>query len=155
MWVKELQDEHREWLRERYVGQDPILPLAGLIGEAGECQHACLSDYKEKMHGKNPRHVDHRKEAVDAIGDCVLYALSWFNTVGEEAETLNWNGQGRIYERPLDLGYLLVSQACCCYEYEIVTQRFVDVLIAMCYAWDCTLEEAARGAWAEVKGRIR
>lgn len=154
-WTELLQAEHYQWLASRYPGQDPKLPLLGIIGEAGEAAHALLSEYKELHHGANPRHTDHNAALLDALGDCIIYVCSWCNTVQQPLSSWNWASHSQEFKCNLDMGYHLVHHACVGYSNGFPTQGFADCIVAACSSRNTTPEAVALAAWAQVKGRIR
>lgn len=155
MWLDKIQDEHKEWLSTRYVGQEPVIPLAGMIGEAGEAIHALLSEYKELKHGKNPRHENHEEALLDALGDCMIYFVSWCNTVGTKASSYSMETGGWPHVSDLDLGHLLVDSACTQYKMGAPQQLFIDTVNRLAKSRGRTLESVTQAAWEHVKGRIR
>ncbi len=71
MSLRELQNEHREWLKRTGCNLDPIFPAAGCVEEAGELMRATL------------KHLQGRPcDLVDAVGDCAVYACSLCNSNG-------------------------------------------------------------------------
>lgn len=154
-WVRQLQREHQEWLASRYKGQDPKVPLLGIVGEAGEAAHALLSEHKELHHGKNPRHTEHLAAFLDALADCVIYTASWCNTTGWDLDVFYWDITSPGRERSLDLGHELVKTACDCYALRMPTCAFAGLVSAACNGSGARLEDIVMQAWNGVKERIR
>ncbi len=152
---EELQAEHATWLASRYAGQTPKSPLAGIVGEAGEAHHALLSEYKERMHGQNPRHTGHNEAFLDALGDMVIYIISWCNTTGTSITEGSWDTPCELPADPLDLGVALVEAACISYRVESPTWTLTQLVSEACRARGTTALEVANKAWEQVKGRIR
>lgn len=73
--LADLQEEHLEWQLHNFPDQTPHQGLLGVIEEVGELAHA---------HLKNEQGIrtneDHKADAIDAIGDIVIYLASYCNT---------------------------------------------------------------------------
>ena len=157
MWADILQAEHSAWLATRYAGQEPEVPLMGIIGEAGEAAHAMLSEYKELKHGKNPRHEGHNAALLDAVGDCVIYVCSWCNTTGRRLSdyTRDCAVEAPRLLHPLDIGALLMLSATMGYRERVVRYDLLRALQYICATRGVTLEFVAMTAWQHVKERVK
>lgn len=74
----EFQQEHRKWLKHNFPDQQAHDALLGLIEEVGELAHAHLKA-QQSIRGTSQKH---RADAVDAIGDIMIYLASYCNTNG-------------------------------------------------------------------------
>ena len=81
------QAEHRTWLHHNFPNQQPEDALLGLVEEVGELAHAHLK-YAQQIRGLT--NEEYQAQASDAIGDIVIYLMSYCTTNGFElAECLN------------------------------------------------------------------
>ncbi len=76
--IQRLQNDHQKWLRRNFPGQQAHDALLGLTEEVGELAHAHLKA-QQAIRGTLE---EHREAAADAIGDIVIYLLSYCNTNG-------------------------------------------------------------------------
>ena len=82
MRLATLQTEHLEWVTKNFPHQMPHQPLLGLAEEVGELAHAHLKS-EQGIRGYDGLTSDeYRDEAIDAIGDIVIYLASYCNSVG-------------------------------------------------------------------------
>lgn len=154
-WYERLQVEHAVWVVKRYPNQPPMLPLAGLIGEAGEVFHSLYRRYKQEVFGTNPRHTNLELELLDGIGDCIIYICSWCNTVGESMSRYNWDDiASNSTQLDINLGYTLVNQACLGYKNGKVLQVLIDTLTIIGKRHNIVLQDAAMTTWQHVKWRV-
>jgi hypothetical protein len=82
--VRELQLEHKLWLADMYPNQPSWLPACGMVEEANELLQACIRLEQEARWGKELRYSDRNwmAAALDAVGDCGIYACSLANACG-------------------------------------------------------------------------
>lgn len=155
---EELQAEHKAWLKTCYPGQDPRVALAGLLGEAGEAQHALTSFVKAELYGRNERHPDPMGELRDALGDVCVYVVSWCNSEGVDADAgeFPWEGCALITPDLLQLGWHLVNMASLCWQEGAPCWPLATLVnsVAMRHFGTSALA-LANEAWAQVKGRAR
>lgn len=78
MDLRTFQDEHRVWLNHNFPNQQEHDALLGLTEEVGELAHAHLKA-QQRIRGTLQ---EHRADAVDAIGDIMIYLASYCNTNG-------------------------------------------------------------------------
>ena len=78
------QQEHAEWLEANFPNQNPWMPAASMVEEAGELFHALLKLEQSKAYGRESRYVDCDFAAmlVNAVGDCAIYCCSLCNSNG-------------------------------------------------------------------------
>lgn len=73
------EEEHREWANKNFgYDRDWRDPLMGLVEEVGELHHALL---KQKQ-GIRGSHEKHELDAMDAVGDIVIYLQDLCNIRG-------------------------------------------------------------------------
>jgi NTP pyrophosphatase (non-canonical NTP hydrolase) len=72
-----LQAEHRRWLEHNFPDQQPHDGLLGMVEEIGELAHAHL----KRQQGIRTNE-DHDAAVRDALGDVLIYMLSYCNTNG-------------------------------------------------------------------------
>ena len=83
MNLHELQAEHMAWLERNFPQQQNHDPLLGLVEEVGELAHAHLKA-AQSIRGM-PQ--EHRADAIDAIGDIVIFLASYCNSNGFDLES--------------------------------------------------------------------
>jgi len=79
MDLRELQTEHHDWQRYNFPDQVPYQALLGAMEELGELAHAHL---KASQHIREYDEVKFKEEAVDAIGDLLIFLAGYCNGVG-------------------------------------------------------------------------
>lgn len=79
--MRQLQEEHAEWLAQKYPHQTPKVPAVGCVEEAGELVHAIAKIELVRVWGEDNRHKLSmlRTKLVDAIGDCGIFVCSLCN----------------------------------------------------------------------------
>ena len=75
------QAEHRTWLHHNFPMQVPHQALLGLQEELGELAHAHLK-YEQGIRGLTRE--EYEEQASDAIGDIMIYLMSYCSTNGFE-----------------------------------------------------------------------
>ena len=76
--IQRLHVDHKKWLNHNFPNQQDHDALLGLVEEVGELAHAHLKS-QQAIRGTLE---EHRLAAADAIGDIVIYLLSYCNTNG-------------------------------------------------------------------------
>jgi NTP pyrophosphatase (non-canonical NTP hydrolase) len=71
--LETFQREVGEWTEKNFCPHPPHHPLLGIIEEVGELAHAHLKDEQ----GIRGTPEEHREEAVDAIGDIVIFLADY------------------------------------------------------------------------------
>jgi NTP pyrophosphatase (non-canonical NTP hydrolase) len=91
VWMKEVQNQHKEWVNSMYPDQSPTIPAAGMVEEAGELLHAVLALERARKWGFEERYPREKLlEALeDAIGDCAIYFCSYCNSKGWDFHEFN------------------------------------------------------------------
>lgn len=159
--MKQIQEEHAEWLAREYPGQHPLFPACGLVEEAGELMHALLKLNQETVWGADPRYagVAWQNKLVDAIGDCALFACSLCNTKGWDFAELCLAASAYREQQltAMEAAAFLVKSAAdvVLLPCEGSLLKFLAQLQALCSSWGIRFEEAVRVTWAEVKERKR
>lgn len=69
MNLKDLQREQVEWVQRNFPGRPWQMPLMGVSEELGELNHALLKQWQ----GIRGSHEKHEKDAMDAVGDIVIF----------------------------------------------------------------------------------
>jgi len=97
--IRELQDQHKEWVDHNFPHQMPHQPLLGIVEEVGELSHVHLKAEQgiRRLGGDNGFNL-----RVDALGDIFIYMLSYANSNHidlEEAITSTWD---RVKKRDWD-----------------------------------------------------
>jgi NTP pyrophosphatase (non-canonical NTP hydrolase) len=82
MDLRNLQVRHRLWLEHNFPNQQEHDALLGLVEEVGELAHAHL----KASQGIRGTSLKHRDDAIDAIGDIIIYLASYCNTNGYDLE---------------------------------------------------------------------
>ena len=77
MNLRALQSDHKKWLAHNFPNQQPHEPLLGIVEEVGELSHAHLK-YKQGIRGLTKS--EYQRQAMDAIGDLVIYLASYCNS---------------------------------------------------------------------------
>lgn len=88
--LQALQREHKTWKEHNFPDEKEHQALLGLIEEVGELAHAHLK-YEQRIRGYD-RHR-YVTEALDAVGDIIIYLASYCNTNDldlESAVMLAW-----------------------------------------------------------------
>lgn len=162
MTLKELQLEHREWVQKMYPDQQPWVPAAGCVEEAGELFHCILKVRQTEMWGHEARHGDLYTKMVDAIGDCLIYACSLCNATGWDFEGLYSVGDSRSYSAvvgntPLDQCSTIVKAACGVFDEisPVTLTRYLEAVIVMAKQSGIDPVEATLKTWQEVRQRCR
>jgi NTP pyrophosphatase (non-canonical NTP hydrolase) len=75
--LREFQSQHQSWLDHNFPRQAPHQPLLGMVEELGELSHAHLK-YEQSI--RDYDETQFRSEAIDAIGDLMIYLASYCNT---------------------------------------------------------------------------
>lgn len=78
-----LQAEQKEWVNHNFPDETEHGPLLGLAEEVGELAHAHLK-HEQSIRGYDD--AQYMAEAVDAIGDIVIYLASYCNRNGIDLE---------------------------------------------------------------------
>ena len=95
MDLTQLQREHQEWLAKNFPKQEPHQPLLGLAEEVGELSHAHLkAEQLIREHTGGFAAEAYMTEAIDAVGDIVIYLASYCTAVGidlDAAVESTWN----------------------------------------------------------------
>jgi NTP pyrophosphatase (non-canonical NTP hydrolase) len=73
-----MQDEHSAWEYGNFGTQLPWVPLAGIAEEAGELSHA----YLKLSQGIRGDAAKHKADACDAVGDILVYLVSYCTKMG-------------------------------------------------------------------------
>ena len=94
--LKDLQEQHAEWLSHNFPDQQPHDGLLGLTEEVGELAHAHLK-YYQGIRGIGQ--VQYLLEAGDAIGDIVIYLASYCNTNGFNLQEEVEKAWGQVSQR--------------------------------------------------------
>jgi len=95
MDITTFQDEHRAWLKHNFPNQQAHDALLGLIEEVGELAHAHLKA-QQSIRGSQE---EHHSDAIDAIGDIMIYLASYCNTNGYELEICLRDAWAEVIER--------------------------------------------------------
>ena len=90
-----LQVEHKEWLNHNFPRQQGHDALLGLTEELGELAHAHLKS-QQAIRGTLE---EHRLAAADAIGDIVIYLISYCNTNGFDLSKCIRDAWSEVKER--------------------------------------------------------
>ena len=94
--LSELQGEHRRWAEKNFPGtKNPADVLLGVIEEVGELCHAELKS-KQGIRGDRNKHQD---DAIDAIGDIIIYLAHYCNLKGIDFECAVWQTWFKVKER--------------------------------------------------------
>ena len=90
MTLKQLQEEQRPWVAYNFGKDRPAWqPLLGLVEEVGELSHTHLKTSQRIRTDEN-----HLLNAIDAVGDIVIYLADYCSAVGIDLETAveeTWN----------------------------------------------------------------
>jgi NTP pyrophosphatase (non-canonical NTP hydrolase) len=81
--LQAFQAKHKLWLEHNFPNQTPHQALLGVVEEVGELAHAHL----KAEQGIRGERMEHRKDALDAIGDIIIYLASYCNTNDYDLET--------------------------------------------------------------------
>lgn len=79
-----MQVEHKAWVEHNFPNQPGWHPLLGVAEETGELAHAHLK-MEQGIRGTDEEHI---AAAKDAVGDIVIYLVSYCNAMGFDFETL-------------------------------------------------------------------
>ena len=82
-----LQSQHLGWLERNFPSQQPHQPLLGLAEEVGELCHAHLKAEQQIRNFTDGFGPKWRDEAMDTVGDIVIFLVSYCNSVGIDLET--------------------------------------------------------------------
>lgn len=75
--IRELQDQHKEWVDHNFPHQMPHQPLLGIAEEVGELSHVHLKrEQGIRLLGGDRGHA----LTCDALGDIFIYMLSYANS---------------------------------------------------------------------------
>jgi NTP pyrophosphatase (non-canonical NTP hydrolase) len=77
--LQAFQVDHRLWLAHNFPDQTPHQALLGLAEEVGELAHAHLK-HEQTIRGYD--YQRYQEEAMDAIGDIIIYLASYCNSNG-------------------------------------------------------------------------
>jgi NTP pyrophosphatase (non-canonical NTP hydrolase) len=81
--LNKIQKEHREWQFKNF-GKVPIEEsFMGMVEELGELSHAILKERQGIRVNEN-----HEENAIDAIGDIIIYIISLCNSKDWDLETI-------------------------------------------------------------------
>jgi len=107
--LNSLQEEVAVWTHKNFDNQEPFEPLLGAVEELGELSHHWL----KRFQGIRGSAEMHRKEEIDAVGDVVIYLMSFCDLNGYdfhncvkrawmEVRDRNWkaNPDGEGYGNP-------------------------------------------------------
>jgi NTP pyrophosphatase (non-canonical NTP hydrolase) len=88
--IRELQDQHAEWLSHNFPHQMPHQPLLGICEEVGELAHVHLKREQgiRRLGGDSGHDL-----TIDALGDIFIYMMSYANSAHidlEQAITDTW-----------------------------------------------------------------
>ena len=158
--MKELQTQHREWLKSMYPEQPRCIPAAGCVEEAGELLHAVLKMEQNRLWGEELRYPKEKLDAdlVDAIGDCAIFFCSLCNSAGWEFERFTGICFSLKSALPnLELAATLVSAAArlsvsCTAE---DGEAYIRTLKRIAFRFDVDFEGAVRSTWETVRRRTR
>ena len=77
--IRAFQSMHRNWVEHNFPGQTPHQPLLGIVEEVGELAHSHLK-YDQEIRGID--WAEYHDQAVDAVGDIMIYIASYCNAAG-------------------------------------------------------------------------
>ncbi len=72
--LRKIQEEHKEWLEQNFGYEKPWQALLGVVEEVGELAHSHLKEDQGIRVDE-----DHLEKIKDAIGDIVIYLISYCN----------------------------------------------------------------------------
>jgi NTP pyrophosphatase (non-canonical NTP hydrolase) len=104
--LTDLQIQHRIWAKKNFPKtKDPSDILLGVTEEVGELCHAELK-LKQGIRGDASKH---REDAIDAIGDIIIYLAHYCNLKEIDFDHTVWNTWLKVRNRdwkknPLDGG---------------------------------------------------
>lgn len=78
--LQTFQAVHKLWLEHNFPGQLPHQALLGIGEEVGELMHAHLKHEQKIRAYSTESEVQFRRDAMDAIGDIMVYIASYCNT---------------------------------------------------------------------------
>jgi NTP pyrophosphatase (non-canonical NTP hydrolase) len=159
MFYSELQRQHREWIAMEFPDQTPEVPAAGLVEEAGELLHCLLKMYQRDLWGDDPRYGRLRNDLVDAVGDCIIYVVSFCNAYGWDfAELMLSVETGYEVHQPLQLGRFAVAEAALCstppYSFTQFA-RYLSLLNRVCEVNSLSFDGCLEVTWEKVRMRRR
>ena len=93
--IQQLQNDHRLWLLHNFPNYRQHDALLGLTEELGELAHAHLKS-QQAIRGTLE---EHRLAAADAIGDIVIYLISYCNTNGFDLSKCIRDAWSEVKER--------------------------------------------------------
>ena len=82
--LRAMQFRHTQWREKNFPGAEPWEALVGALEELGELAHAHL---KGKWGIRGMTRAAMMKKKADAIGDIVIYLISYCGTNGLDFET--------------------------------------------------------------------
>lgn len=94
MTLKQLQAEVKEWTEHNFPNAEKVDPVLGVAEETGELCHAIL-----KMKQGIRISEDHVGEAIDAIGDIVIYLADVCNKYGFDLESVVYSTWAQVHHR--------------------------------------------------------
>lgn len=94
MTLKQLQAEVKEWATHNFPEAERVDPVLGVAEETGELCHAVL-----KMKQGIRTSEDHMEEAIDAIGDLVIYLADVCNKYGFDLESIVYSTWDEVKQR--------------------------------------------------------
>lgn len=78
--LRTFQVKHKLWLEHNFPGQKPHQALLGIGEEVGELMHAHLKHEQGIRAYSDEADIQFRRDAMDAIGDIMVYITSYCNT---------------------------------------------------------------------------
>lgn len=94
MTLKQLQAEVKEWADYNFPTAEKVDPVLGVAEETGELCHAIL-----KMKQDIRTSEDHMEDAIDAIGDLVIYLADVCNKYGFDLESVVYSTWDKVKQR--------------------------------------------------------
>lgn len=88
--INTIQREQRTWEHLNFGDTPVTYPMLGMTEELGELSHAVLKN----LQGIRGKEEINREEEMDALGDILIYMISFCNKRGynlEEILTTTWN----------------------------------------------------------------
>lgn len=93
--MEQLQIEHGRWVDRNFPDQAPWQPILGVIEELGELAHGFL----KTSQGIRGSSSDHLAEMEDAVGDIVIYLISFCHSQGLSFSECVTNAMRHVHQR--------------------------------------------------------
>jgi len=162
-----VQKEHKVWLKKNFGTQKDWQPFIGVLEEIGELSHSYLK------HSQQVRmNEDHIAKMKDAIGDIVIFMISFCNALDIDFSEIQNNQITFTYDKITDKPHLNILKMVKAYsalsdmfylslyskkERKILTLTYFNImiieLIKFCSLFDFNINDCFYSAWQEVVKR--